>query len=134
MILSVQADKTCGGLILIMSVQAGASRRGTRPSCAPGGDAPGLARRFSVYARGHLQASAGICRHLQASAGIAGMSPQPGSSAGPRGVWFVRGGYSEIPLRAFQNPVHLDADPNLQIRQIWAQGTLDLPISHTGLG
>ena len=42
--------------------------------------------------------------------GILGMSSQPDSSAGPRGVLLqlVRGGrgYSEIPLRAFQNPGH----------------------------
>ena len=43
------------------------------------------------------------------------MSSQLDSSAGPRGVWFMggRGGYSETPLRAFQDPVH---SPQFAIR------------------
>ena len=37
--------------------------------------------------------------------GIIGMSSQPDSSTGPRGVWFVPGGLFENPPEGVPNPV-----------------------------
>ena len=70
----------------------------------PKNNATALPRRFPVGICGHLQASVGIiCRHCRHCRRVL----PAGFLRRTRGVWLmVGGGYSEIPLRAFQNPVH----------------------------